>query len=207
MTGAKPGADNSGRLIWLAGWALAALILIVGSGAAALHQDFSEPDNAMRLVRVRDFLAGQSWFDPVQHRLNPPDGTAMHWARWLDGAIAAPIGLLTPLIGQTPAEIATAFLWPLGLLGLFVMLMVEVSGRIGAPDRLTAVQKAFMEHDAQQCGFCTPGFVTAATAFVREHPNASIEQVRAGLGGNLCRCGTYAGMLLAVADASKKGAA
>jgi xanthine dehydrogenase YagT iron-sulfur-binding subunit len=94
------------------------------------------------------------------------------------------------------------------------MLAIEAEGHeittiegIGSPDKLSAVQKAFMEHDAQQCGFCTPGFVTAATAFVREHPNASIDEVRAGLGGNLCRCGTYAGMLLAVSDAAKKGAA
>jgi len=51
-----------------------------------------------------------------------------------------------------------------------------------------------MEHErAKQCGFCTPGFIVASTAFVRQHPNASVEQVRAGLGGNLCRCGTYAG--------------
>ena len=78
---------------------------------------------------------------------------------------------------------------------------------LGTPDKLNSVQKAFIEHDAQQCGFCTPGFVTAATAFVREHPNATVEQVRAGLGGNLCRCGTYAGMLLAVSDAAKKGGA
>jgi len=92
------------------------------------------------------------------------------------------------------------------------MLAIEAEGHeittiegIGSPDKLTAVQKAFMEHDAQQCGFCTPGFVTAATAFVRENPNATVEQVRAGLGGNLCRCGTYAGMLLAVSDAAKKG--
>src|ERR1041384_4655421 len=90
------------------------------------------------------------------------------------------------------------------------ILAVEAEGRdittiegLGTPDKLNAVQKAFVEHDAQQCGFCTPGFVTAATAFVREHPNASIEDVRAGLGGNLCRCGTYAGMLLAGADAAK----
>lgn len=94
------------------------------------------------------------------------------------------------------------------------LLAVEADGHdittvegLGTPDRLSAVQKAFIEHDAQQCGFCTPGFVTAATAFVRENPNATIEQVRAGLGGNLCRCGTYAGMLLAVSDAAKKGAA
>jgi xanthine dehydrogenase YagT iron-sulfur-binding subunit len=74
---------------------------------------------------------------------------------------------------------------------------------IGSPEKLNSVQKAFMEHDAQQCGFCTPGFVTACTAFVREHPKATTDQIKAGLGGNLCRCGTYAGMLLAVADAAK----
>lgn len=92
------------------------------------------------------------------------------------------------------------------------MLAVECEGRevttiegIGTPQQLNEVQKAFVKHDAQQCGFCTPGFVTAATAFVRANPKASIEQVRAGLGGNLCRCGTYAGMILAVADAAKGG--
>jgi xanthine dehydrogenase YagT iron-sulfur-binding subunit len=95
------------------------------------------------------------------------------------------------------------------------ILAVEAEGKrvttvegIGTPDKMNAVQKAFVEHDAQQCGFCTPGFVTAATAFVRNHPNASIDEIRAGLGGNLCRCGTYAGMLLAVAEAaSGKGGA
>lgn len=94
------------------------------------------------------------------------------------------------------------------------LLAIEAQGHeittvegLGKPDKLNAVQSAFIEHDAQQCGFCTPGFVTAATAFVRQNPNATVEQVRAGLGGNLCRCGTYAGMILAVADAAKKGAA
>ncbi len=90
------------------------------------------------------------------------------------------------------------------------LLAVEAEGRdittvegIGTPDRMNAVQKAFVQHDAQQCGFCTPGFVTAATAFVRQHPNAGPDEIRRGLGGNLCRCGTYAGMLLAIADAAK----
>jgi aerobic-type carbon monoxide dehydrogenase small subunit (CoxS/CutS family) len=72
---------------------------------------------------------------------------------------------------------------------------------------MNAVQKQFVEHDAQQCGFCTPGFVVACTAFVREHPDASMDEICDGLGGNLCRCGTYAGMLMAVADAAKKGGA
>jgi xanthine dehydrogenase YagT iron-sulfur-binding subunit len=90
------------------------------------------------------------------------------------------------------------------------MLAVEAEGRaittvegLGTPERMNAVQKAFVRHDAQQCGFCTPGFVTAATAFVRKNPNATPVEICRGLGGNLCRCGTYAGMLLAVADAAK----
>lgn len=92
------------------------------------------------------------------------------------------------------------------------MLALEAEGRavttvegLGTPEKMNAVQRAFVEHDAQQCGFCTPGFVTAATAFVRQNPNATVEEVRAGLGGNLCRCGTYAGMILAVVDAAKAG--
>lgn len=90
------------------------------------------------------------------------------------------------------------------------MLAVEAEGRavttvegLGTPEKMNAVQKAFVQHDAQQCGFCTPGFVTAATAFVRKNPNAKPDEICKGLGGNLCRCGTYAGMLLAVADAAK----
>lgn len=91
------------------------------------------------------------------------------------------------------------------------LLAVEAQGRevttvegLGSTEKMNAVQEAFVNRDAQQCGFCTPGFVTACSAFVRDNPNASVEEVKAGLGGNLCRCGTYAGMVLAAADASKK---
>ena len=91
------------------------------------------------------------------------------------------------------------------------LLAVDAQGRevttvegLGSTEKMNAVQEAFVDRDAQQCGFCTPGFVTACSAFVRDNPNASVEEVKAGLGGNLCRCGTYAGMVLAAADASKK---
>ena len=63
--------------------------------------------------------------------------------------------------------------------------------------------KAFVEHDAQQCGFCTPGFVVAVRAFVNKHPDATVEQIRAGLNGNICRCGTYANVLEAVVSLVK----
>ena len=90
------------------------------------------------------------------------------------------------------------------------VLAVEAEGRaittvegLGSSENLTKVQESFVDRDAQQCGFCTPGFVMASTAFVRDNPNASVDEVREGLGGNLCRCGTYAGMMLAVSDAAK----
>ncbi len=74
---------------------------------------------------------------------------------------------------------------------------------LGSPEQLHPVQAAFVHNDAQQCGFCTPGFVVACKAFLDKHPNPTREQVRRGLGGNLCRCGTYVGVEQAVLDAAK----
>ena len=65
------------------------------------------------------------------------------------------------------------------------------------------VSTAFVNHDAQQCGYCTPGFVMAAVGFLKEHPTPSEADVRAGLCGNLCRCGTYMGVRQAVVEAGK----
>ena len=132
----SPAQIGNGRIAWLAGWGLAALILVAGFGPAAINQDFAEPDNAMRLVRIRDMLGGQGWFDSVQQRLNPPDGTPMHWAQWIDALLAAPIALLAPMVGQANAEIAVAFAWPLALLGAFMWLVVRVAGEIGAREGL-----------------------------------------------------------------------
>ncbi len=67
-----------------------------------------------------------------------------------------------------------------------------------------AVSRAFVANDAQQCGYCTPGFVMAAKGFLDKNPNPTYEEVKAGLGGNLCRCGTYVGVRKAVLDAAKE---
>lgn len=66
------------------------------------------------------------------------------------------------------------------------------------------VSKAFVSNDAQQCGYCTPGFVMAAKGFLDHNPNPTYEEVKSGLGGNLCRCGTYVGVRKAVLDAAKE---
>jgi xanthine dehydrogenase YagT iron-sulfur-binding subunit len=59
---------------------------------------------------------------------------------------------------------------------------------------LTPVMQAFVDHDAQQCGFCTPGFIVATTHFLEQHPNPTPDDIRLGLSGNFCRCGTYDGI-------------
>jgi aerobic-type carbon monoxide dehydrogenase small subunit (CoxS/CutS family) len=74
-----------------------------------------------------------------------------------------------------------------------------------APEgRLHPVSAAFVNHDAQQCGYCTPGFVMAAKGFLDRTPNPTMEQVEHGLGGNLCRCGTYVGVRKAVLEAARE---
>lgn len=92
------------------------------------------------------------------------------------------------------------------------MLAIEAQGRdiqtiegLGTPDDLHPLQAAFVENDAQQCGFCTPGFVMACKAFVDAHPNPSEQDLAQGLGGNLCRCGTYMGIRKAVKAIAGKG--
>jgi carbon-monoxide dehydrogenase small subunit/xanthine dehydrogenase YagT iron-sulfur-binding subunit len=62
---------------------------------------------------------------------------------------------------------------------------------LAAQDHLHPIQAAFIEHDAVQCGFCTPGMVMSCASLVRDKPNATAEDVRHAISGHLCRCGTY----------------
>jgi xanthine dehydrogenase YagT iron-sulfur-binding subunit len=71
---------------------------------------------------------------------------------------------------------------------------------------LHPVQRAFMMHDAAQCGFCTPGQILAAIALLSDHAQPTEEQVIRGMSGNLCRCGTYPKIVRAVLDASRQAA-
>jgi len=80
---------------------------------------------------------------------------------------------------------------------------VETVASLGGPDALHPIQAAFVEHDALQCGFCTPGFVMATKALLDRDPSPDDEAIDRALGGNQCRCGTYAGMRRAVHQAAK----
>ncbi len=119
------------RILLVLIWSVAVLTLSVKFGTADLSTD-----DAMRLVEVRDFLAGQNWFDLTQYRLNPPHGMVTHWSRLVDLPLAliiktAAIGLPTGV-----AERIAMMVWPTALLFVFLAgamrLARELAGETAA---------------------------------------------------------------------------
>lgn len=89
-------------------------------------------------------------------------------------------------------------------------LAIDVAGRkittiegLAKGDELHPVQQAFIEHDAMQCGFCTPGMVMSSAALLARNPNPTLDDVKTATSGNLCRCGTYPKVFDAVLAAAK----
>jgi carbon-monoxide dehydrogenase small subunit len=80
--------------------------------------------------------------------------------------------------------------------------VTTVEGLTPKDGTLSAVQRAFSEHHGLQCGFCTPGFIVSVTAFLRDHPAPTEDEIRDALSGNLCRCTGYQGILDAVQAAA-----
>ncbi len=91
-----------------------------------------------------------------------------------------------------------------------LMLAIQAEGRevvtvegIAPDGGLHPLQEKFVEYGAVQCGFCIPGFIVAAKAFLDDHPNPTKEEIRVALAGNLCRCTGYTKIVEAVAAAAQ----
>ena len=80
--------------------------------------------------------------------------------------------------------------------------VTTIEGIAGPDGGLSSVQAAFRDCHGLQCGFCTPGFVVSVTAFLREHPIPTDDEIRQALSGNLCRCTGYQGIVAAVRQAA-----
>jgi hypothetical protein len=91
-----------------------------------------DPDDALRLVQLRDFLAGQSWFDTTQYRMNPPDGAPMHWSRLIELPLAVLVTLLAPIFGQHIAEMIAGIAVPVLLLGWITYMLSQIATRISS---------------------------------------------------------------------------
>lgn len=108
-------------------FALFALLFLVVAFQAIMELRFPDPDDTLRMIQVRDLLAGQGWFDLHQYRVDAPrGGVLMHWSRLVDIPLAFSIMILRPLLGQNAAELATMILVPV-LTFLAALLLI---GRI-----------------------------------------------------------------------------
>ncbi len=83
--------------------------------------------------------------------------------------------------------------------------VTTVEGLAGPDGELSPVQAAFRDCHGLQCGFCTPGLVVTLTAFLRDHPSPSEEEIRESISGNICRCTGYQGILKAARQAAETG--
>ncbi len=111
-------------------WAIVFLLPQLPQAGAVLNLLLPDYDDAMRLVGVRDLLAGQSWFDTHQYRYLPPEGVVMHWSRLADAPLAAATFALTPILGQRAAEGWVALAWPPLLLLAYLAIVVAAIRRI-----------------------------------------------------------------------------
>jgi len=82
--------------------------------------------------------------------------------------------------------------------------ITTIEGIAGANGRLHPMQQAFLDHDAYQCGYCTPGQIMSAIACVQEGHAGSADEIREYMSGNLCRCGAYVGILAAIQSVAGK---
>lgn len=111
-------------------WALLACAFIFINRNAIAAMTLPDADDYLRLQQVRDWLAGQGWFDITQHRVNPPTGGLLHWSRVVDLPIAAGILLLSPFVGQPMAETITATALPIIVMGLAMLLIGAIAARL-----------------------------------------------------------------------------
>ena len=130
MARTPPPRLQTSVLPFVACWAFAAAMLLAFSSPSFTTRIFPDPDDALRLLQVRDWLAGQSWFDVSQHRIDPPEGGDMHWSRLVDLPLAAAILLLRPLIGTGGAETVALVLVPLLTLGAVMALVAAITHRL-----------------------------------------------------------------------------
>ena len=112
-------------------WVVIALLLLLTNGGAMFGRRFPDPDDILRLVQVRDLLAGQNWFDVTQHRVDPlRGGVSMHWSRLVDLPLAFVILVFQPFVGQPMAETVALVAVPLLTLGCALLLVGRIAWRL-----------------------------------------------------------------------------
>lgn len=124
-----------------------ATLLIAVAWSAIVDRSFSDPDDMMRLQEVRDWLAGQSWFDVSQYRIDPPAGLSMHWSRLVDVPLAAMILATRPLLGSANAELFACIAVPFLTYVCLALLVAKITQRLSGNARLGLIAAALTAID------------------------------------------------------------
>lgn len=111
-------------------WIAISVVLVWACADRIVTLSGWDPDDQLRLVQLRDWLGGQSWFDTTQYRMNGAEGAPMHWTRLVELPLALFVLLLSPLIGQPAAEMVAGTLVPLLLLGAIGWVLAQIAARI-----------------------------------------------------------------------------
>jgi carbon-monoxide dehydrogenase small subunit/xanthine dehydrogenase YagT iron-sulfur-binding subunit len=127
--------------------------------------------------------------------------------------LRGPLGLTGTKIACNRGACSACTVWLNGApVCACMMLAIDVGERrittiegLAQGDTLHPVQQAFIDHDALQCGFCTPGMVMSCAALLEHNAEPSVEDIRAAISGHICRCGTYPHVIAATLDAAKHG--
>lgn len=169
------------------GWLAAAWLLFAGCALWLTRGGLSlDTDSALRLVQVRDLLAGQGWFDSAQYRLNTPDGLSMHWSRLVD----APLALMA-LVSECFALIAWPLLCFAAALGMLARIAFVLGGRAAAVTALlltllcTEIHAGFMPGNIDHHGLQLALMLAALLALVEQRPVVAAAAVTLGLGVGL----------------------
>ncbi len=119
-------------------WAIVCALLLAVNWGAISQQRFPDPDDIMRLVQVRDLIAGQGWFDLTQYRVDAANGgVAMHWSRLVDLPLVLVIAVLTPFVGAGAAETVALIIVPFITLGIVMLLAARIAWRLLGDEEAT----------------------------------------------------------------------
>ncbi len=206
MKNKKPKKEKSGSISrrgFLKGAGIAAAgTVIIGSGVAVLEsrKSVQNKDFEPKTINISMKVNGSV------RQLNIEPRTT------LADALRNELHLTGTKVGCNRGACSACTVWINGIPTLSCMtLAIEVGDRevttiegLAKNDRLHPLQEAFMDHDATQCGFCTPGMIMTAAHLLEHNPSPTEKEIKVALSGNFCRCGTHPKVIAATLDAAKK---
>ena len=174
-------------------WLGVAAIFVVTKWGAIQGMVLPDPDDTLRMVQVRDLLAGQSWWDLHQYRIAPPQGMLMHWSRLVDAPLWAVQLLLRPMLGASLAEQVAMVFVPLLTLGCAMLMAARLAWRV--------IDTPTMYYTCVLLALASP--VTAQLQPLRiDHHGWQIVAVLAAINGLTARSNRTAGWLAGLAIAA-----